>query len=501
MRKFKKRWVKKWTSYLAYSFSAFVSCLLAFMLALNFSIPAVSSSGELTAKESAEVASKEGGAKKTSSSLPPVSKIVKDIVKNLKLVVSQGLSPKKKNPSSIEDEVAAETFKPSAANPNEAASFPDSAEKAGGATAAPVSPPVSPSAPQMEETAFATNEGQAVPGHPPQQAPQGAPQGATQESGGDFVPVPENESGLASAPVKGLAEGVLPPPSNTSNDPSNLASEEKSGGVAPESERQLASDQASDQGAAAEGHAAFEGNDSGLASSPAGEMPTNPSMDPSMPQQAVGSEPHFAESGEVLSAEEANAPPSEAMAYTEEGVAVDPTTGEEYRNPASSSPNAAENIDSTGGGGVDVQESNRELSATSAEVRSYMAPFIYNKPGHQKDPFEDPTRRELASVDVGDEEEQVIIPQTPPEKYNLKDIILRGIIWHSRRPKALFELPGQEGGYYTLLKGDKIGQNGIIFDIRESEVVVVETHWTGSGDQATEEQTVKIKKINRITAK
>jgi len=122
------------------------------------------------------------------------------------------------------------------------------------------------------------------------------------------------------------------------------------------------------------------------------------------------------------------------------------------------------------------------------EIQSYMVPFIYESI-KQKDPFEDPTVKKRKGV--------VVIPKTPPEKYDLKEIQLKGIIWDTENPKALFKLP-EDAGFYTLIKGDKIGKKGIIFDIREDEVVIVETNQLSSGDQIKEEQTVKIKRIDRI---
>lgn len=130
-------------------------------------------------------------------------------------------------------------------------------------------------------------------------------------------------------------------------------------------------------------------------------------------------------------------------------------------------------------------------SEASLEVQSYMVPFIYDSI-HLRDPFEDPTVKEEKGV--------VIIPKTPPEEHDLKEIKLRGIIWDTENPKALFELPG-DAGYYSLIRGDKIGKNGVIFEIRESEVVIVETNYIGSGEQKKAEQTVKIKKIDRVGLK
>ena len=132
-----------------------------------------------------------------------------------------------------------------------------------------------------------------------------------------------------------------------------------------------------------------------------------------------------------------------------------------------------------------------ESSEVSLEIQSYMAPFIYESI-RRRDPFEDPT--------VKKEEEQglIIIPKTPPEEYDLKAIQLKGIIWDIKNPKALFKLP-DNAGYYTLIRGDKIGKKGVIFDIRESEVIIVETDFIGgSNERKKEERTIKIKKIDRI---
>ena len=125
------------------------------------------------------------------------------------------------------------------------------------------------------------------------------------------------------------------------------------------------------------------------------------------------------------------------------------------------------------------------------DIQSRIAPFIYEY-GTQKDPFEDPTiKEEDETTGV------IVIPKTPPEEYDLKEIKLKGIIWHTQNPKALFELPGS-AGYYTLIKGDKIGKNGVIFEIREDEIVVVETNYIGKGKGKKEEIKIKIKKMDRL---
>ena len=132
-----------------------------------------------------------------------------------------------------------------------------------------------------------------------------------------------------------------------------------------------------------------------------------------------------------------------------------------------------------------------EPSEANIEVQSYMAPFIYDSI-QQKDPFEDPT--------VDKREGIVIIPRTPPEKYDLSEINLKGVKWDKKNPKlskALFELPSSEG-FYELREGDKIGKTGVVFRVGESEVVVVETNYIGSGKNKKEKRVIKIKKMDRL---
>jgi len=138
-----------------------------------------------------------------------------------------------------------------------------------------------------------------------------------------------------------------------------------------------------------------------------------------------------------------------------------------------------------------LNEDPSSSSEADIEVQSYMAPFIYEAI-QQRSPFEDPTEQSSQS-----QEGIVIIPKTPPEEYDLTEIKLKGIIWDSKKPKALFALPNN-AGYYSLIKGDKIGKNGVIFEIRESEVVIVETNYIGPQRDQKAEQLIKIKKIDRI---
>ena len=138
-------------------------------------------------------------------------------------------------------------------------------------------------------------------------------------------------------------------------------------------------------------------------------------------------------------------------------------------------------------------------SEVSLEIKSYMTPFIYDSI-QQKDPFEDPTAVVTKETDVKGKKVRrsvIVIPKTPPEEYDLTNIKLKGIAWNTAVPKALFKLPGNKG-YYTLAKGDRIGRKGVVFDIKENEVFIVEENYVGSGDKRRKKQVVKIKKMDRI---
>ena len=134
------------------------------------------------------------------------------------------------------------------------------------------------------------------------------------------------------------------------------------------------------------------------------------------------------------------------------------------------------------------EQKDSQQSEVSLQIQSDMAPFIYQR-SDSRSPFDDPTRK-----DPNEGEVKIIIPKTPPEMYDLSEIKLKGIIWNIKNPKALFELPGGEG-HYTLIKGDKVGKNGLIFEIREDEVVIVETFYK---DVDATERVIKLKKMDRL---
>lgn len=137
---------------------------------------------------------------------------------------------------------------------------------------------------------------------------------------------------------------------------------------------------------------------------------------------------------------------------------------------------------------TDLRENNQASSEIGLEIQAKMAPFRYENPD-LPNPFVNPNRKS-----PGGEEMKVVVPKTPPEMYTLEEIQLRGIIWNTKSPKALIELPGKEG-HYSLIKGDKIGKNGIIFEIREDEVIIVETFYK---DKDTTENVIIIKPMDRL---
>ena len=154
------------------------------------------------------------------------------------------------------------------------------------------------------------------------------------------------------------------------------------------------------------------------------------------------------------------------------------------------------------------EEKNEELNAGLLKLKSFMEPFLYDPSIKRRDPFFDPTREEEAE---DDKQDQIILTKpdakksakdkiapAPPEKYALKSIELKGIIWDIKSPRALFKLP-QADGFYTLFEGDRIGlHGGVIEDIAEDRVQIKETIIKGDGVDQQKEVKSTIKKLNRL---
>ena len=223
---------------------------------------------------------------------------------------------------------------------------------------------------------------------------------------------------------------------------------------------------------------------------PEGQVPPPPESIPPEeqappPPESIPPEEQAPPPPESIPPEEQAPPPPESIPF--EGQASPPPEDQEFY-PQENIPTEAQPVGPS-------KNFTDDLSGVPSEwmldIQSNIAPFIYEY-RKQKDPFEDPT-----IVEQSTGSDVVVIPKTPPEEYDLKEINLKGIIWHTQTPKALFELPNNEG-FYTLIKGDKIGKNGVIFEIREDEVVVVETTQVGRGESKKEEIKIKIKKMDRL---
>ncbi len=288
------------------------------------------------------------------------------------------------------------------------------------------------------------------------------------EGAGGNPPPPDSEE--AEREAGGLSPESSGPslkPAGQPLDPSGLSSEQPAGGPSPDP-------------------SGLSPESAGPSSEPAGPPPepSGPSPDPS----GLSSEPSGPSS-------EPSGPSSELSGLSSDpsGLSSEPSgpspepSGSSSEPSGSSSEPAGSALDRPPDEGP-IDEKGAESSEVTLEIKSYMAPFIYESI-RKKDPFEDPTVQKRQGV--------VIIPKTPPEKYTLKEIRLKGIIWDTKNPKALFKLPS-DAGYYTLIKGDKLGKRGVIVDIRESEVVIVETNDVEIDGKAKKEFVTKIKRIDRI---
>jgi type IV pilus assembly protein PilP len=117
------------------------------------------------------------------------------------------------------------------------------------------------------------------------------------------------------------------------------------------------------------------------------------------------------------------------------------------------------------------------------ELSAFTEPFIYDPEG-RRDPFLPP------SQGVGETGEGPFGPLLPLQRFDLKDLLLIGIIWEVNDPRAMFLDPNKKVHYLGV--DDRIGRNnGYIAVIREGEVVVVETVEI-RGEQAFTTQILKI---------
>ena len=129
--------------------------------------------------------------------------------------------------------------------------------------------------------------------------------------------------------------------------------------------------------------------------------------------------------------------------------------------PQQNIPDAKQNLES-----LDSLSEESKNSDSFMEEESFMTPFIYDSSANRRDPFKDPTAARISKVGKGAE------VKTPPEQFDISDIEIKGIVWDTKKPRVLVQLPDTE--FYTLSRGDKIGKFGIIFEVREDEVVILD---------------------------
>ena len=206
---------------------------------------------------------------------------------------------------------------------------------------------------------------------------------------------------------------------------------------------------------------------------PIEELPLNPPPNPppKTPSETVGNaaKEFLKETGEVLKESFSGEKPPSDKKSSSDPAPQPPSAPAEAQPPA-----AAKDVDEA-----------------LVEVESYMTPFIYDSED-RRNPFEDPFKSRIPVTVVED-----VKTPTPPELYTLQDIELKGIIWRTTEsPKALVKLPDE--AFYTLLRGDKIGKNGMIFEIREDEIVILETVTKQTGTERVKNNSITIKRMDRL---
>ena len=501
---------------LIYFLTALTSCVLALFLVLNVLSPAFSKeppAGEDLAGKTGgaiageNLAGKTGGATagKAKENKLTFGKVIGDIRKNLKTIVKPD-SKKAVSQTPTQDSTQDSKKSQPAGVSNEIPPFPSAKPSSPGALSKgefpkpslpPKNQPVSPvgdvegssqSAPQA-----VSGQVEALPITPLPVAPMpsalpesSAPQAVSGQAGG----VPEGPVAV-SGQVGDVPESPAPQAvsGQVGDVPESPAPQAVSGqvGDVPESPApQVVSGQAGDvpespapQAVSGQAGDVPEGPAPQVVSGQVGDVPESPA--PQAVSGQVGDVPE-SPAPQVVSGQAGDVPESPAPQV------VSGQAGDVPESPASQI--VSDQADGSSAE-IDKEEAKRfPSSEIGLEIRSYMVPFTYESLG-RKDPFKDPT------VIKGQIEAGIPLPKSPLEKHELAQIKLKGVIWDTKRPKALFQLPG-DAGFFTLFKGDKVGRKGIIFAIRESEVVILKTR-PASSDTDKEERIIKIKKIDRLS--
>lgn len=106
-------------------------------------------------------------------------------------------------------------------------------------------------------------------------------------------------------------------------------------------------------------------------------------------------------------------------------------------------------------------------SAGITDVENFLEPFIYDIV-NRRDPFQ--TYAEYVIIEDSGGKGGL----TPAQRFDLEKMKLIGILWDVKEPKAMFLDPDDE--VRVLGRDESIGnRNGYIAEIREGEVIVVES--------------------------
>jgi len=130
---------------------------------------------------------------------------------------------------------------------------------------------------------------------------------------------------------------------------------------------------------------------------------------------------------------------------------------------------------------------NREtgIEITESALGTDPAQYAYDPTG-KKDPFK-PYRAPRARGD-----NRPSAPVDPLTQVDISTLQLVAIMWNTARPRAVVR--DTQGRVFTIFKNNRIGRNdGIVVDIREGEVVIVEKFDDGLGNIVREPKVMQMR--------
>ncbi|MES3038939.1 MAG: pilus assembly protein PilP [Bdellovibrionota bacterium] len=117
--------------------------------------------------------------------------------------------------------------------------------------------------------------------------------------------------------------------------------------------------------------------------------------------------------------------------------------------------------------------------------------FIYD-PTTGRDPFKVPKGVRAESRDLRKNLPTEV--RDPLQRVNLEKVQILGILWDTNHPKAMIR-DGESLAVFTITKNSKLGPNqGIVTDIREGSILVLETFTNDDGDEIKVPKVISIRK-------